>query len=156
MDREKPLHTIAMKNRSVPTDILLPHVVYRDVPLACEWLTRVFGFSEHYRYGDLVSGIQMYLGNAYIMLHGVKNTCSTPASLGFCTQTLTVFVADVDEHYARAKQGGATIVEELQETIYGERQYGAEDLDGHRWLFSRHVRDVSPTEWGATIASPSR
>jgi uncharacterized glyoxalase superfamily protein PhnB len=43
-------------------------------------------------------------------------------------------------------------VEELNETFYGERQYGAEDLEGHHWLFSRHARDVSPDEWGATIA----
>ena len=44
------------------------------------------------------------------------------------------------------------IVEDLHETVYGERQYGAEDLEGDRWLFSRHARDVSPDEWGATIA----
>jgi uncharacterized glyoxalase superfamily protein PhnB len=145
-----------MKNRSVPTDILLPHLTYRDVSEACAWLTRVFGFTEHYRYGDPLSGIQMHIGDACIMLHGVKNTCNTPTALGFSTQTLTVFVADVDAHYTRAKQQGATIVEELHETIYGELQYGAEDLDGHRWLFSRHARDVSPAEWGATIAPATR
>ncbi len=54
----------------------------------------------------------------------------------------------------RARQeGGAKIVEDLHETTYGERQYGAEDLDGHRWLFSRHVRDVAPNEWGAIVAA---
>jgi uncharacterized glyoxalase superfamily protein PhnB len=36
--------------------------------------------------------------------------------------------------------------------VYGELQYGAEDLDGHRWLFSRHARDVNPADWGATVA----
>jgi uncharacterized glyoxalase superfamily protein PhnB len=30
--------------------------------------------------------------------------------------------------------------------MYGEKQYGVEDLEGHRWLFSQHVRDVSPEE----------
>ncbi len=38
-------------------------------------------------------------------------------------------------------------------TVYGERQYGLEDLDGHRWLFSQHARDVDPKEWGATIVA---
>jgi uncharacterized glyoxalase superfamily protein PhnB len=42
--------------------------------------------------------------------------------------------------------------EDLNETCYGERQYGVEDLDGHRWLFSQHAKDASPNEWGATIA----
>jgi uncharacterized glyoxalase superfamily protein PhnB len=75
----------------------------------------------------------------------------TPTELGYRTQTLTVFVDDVDAHYARAKAAGAKIIEELHETIYGERQYGAMDLDGHHWLFSQHARDLSPDEWGAVI-----
>jgi hypothetical protein len=37
--------------------------------------------------------------------------------------------------------------------VYGERQYGVEDLDGHLWLFSRHARDLSPDEWGAVIVN---
>jgi len=142
-----------MKNRSVPTDILLPHVVYRNVADAAAWLTRCFGFEEHYRYGgDPLSGAQMHLGNAWIMLHSVRENSSTPSQLGAGTQTLTVFVEDVDAHYLRTKSAGATIVEELQVTVYGERQYGVEDLDGHRWLFSQHARDMSPDDWGATIA----
>ena len=67
------------------------------------------------------------------------------------TQSLTVFVEDVDAHYERAKSAGARIVENLHETEYGERQYGVEDLEGHHWLFSRHARNVSPQEWGATV-----
>jgi uncharacterized glyoxalase superfamily protein PhnB len=43
------------------------------------------------------------------------------------------------------------IVEELHETPYGERQYGAEDLEGHHWLFAKHIRDVAPAEWGARV-----
>ena len=57
-----------------------------------------------------------------------------------------------DAHFQRAKAAGAKIVEQLHETGYGELQYGAEDLDGHHWLFSRHARDVSPEEWGAKVA----
>ena len=71
--------------------------------------------------------------------------------LGYGTQSLTVFVDDVDGHYARAKAAGAKILEEPHETEYGEYQYAAEDLDGHHWLFSRHVRDRSPEEWGAVV-----
>lgn len=140
-------------NRSVPAEIILPHVVYRDVPSAISWLTRVFGFTEHYRYGapGAVDGAQMYLGRAYIMVRRARGE-STPVQLGYGTQSLTIFVEDVDGHYARTRAEGAKIVEELHETEYGERQYGAEDLDGHHWLFARHARDVGPEEWGATIA----
>jgi uncharacterized glyoxalase superfamily protein PhnB len=144
-----------MKNRSVPVDTLLPHIGYQNVAEACEWLGRVFGFKEAYRYGDPVSGVQMYLGEAYVMLRNARQGCMLPARLGYGTQNLTIFVEDVDAHYAKAREAGARIVEELHETEYGERQYGAEDLDGHLWLFSKHARDVSPEEWGATSRADS-
>jgi len=144
-----------LKNRSVPADILLPHVVYKNVPEAIAWLTRVLGFREHYRYGNtggLVDGAQMQLGKAYIMVSGAHRGGCTPANLDAYTQSLTGFVEDADAHFRRAKSEGAKIVEDLNETCYGERQYGVDDLDGHHWLFSQHAKDVSPDEWGATIA----
>jgi uncharacterized glyoxalase superfamily protein PhnB len=142
-----------MKNRSVPADVILPHIVYRDVAAAAAWLTRVFGFAEHYRYGDPAQGAQMHLGDAWIMLRRSRPGEASPVQCGVATQSLTVFVDDVDAHFERAKSAGANIFEELHETMYGERQYGVEDLDGHHWLFSRHARDVSPSEWGAVVAS---
>ncbi len=141
-----------MRNRSVPVDTVLPHVVYRDVDAAAAWLRRTFGFIEHYRYGQPVSGAQMHLGDAWIMLRQARPGEGTPAQLGCGTQSLTVFVNDIDAHHQRARSAGATIVEDLHVTVYSERQYGAKDLDGHSWLFSQHARDVSPDEWGATIA----
>jgi uncharacterized glyoxalase superfamily protein PhnB len=144
-----------MKNRSVPTDTVLPHITYRDVAAALLWLAKTFGFVEHYRYGEAggsVAGAQMHLGDAWIMLQSARPGRSSPAQSGCLTQSLTVFVDDVDAHYERAQAAGAKIVEDPHETVYGEWQYGAEDLEGHRWLFSRHARDVSPEEWGAKIA----
>jgi len=143
-----------MNNRSVPSTTLLPHLVYRNVADAGAWLTRVFGFTELYRYGDPVSGIQMRLSNAVIMVSGPRDGRESPAVAGCCTQMLTIFLDTVDTHYAKTRLEGAIVVEELNETIYGERQYGVLDLDGHRWLFSQHIRDVNPTEWGATPAPP--
>jgi len=48
---------------------------------------RVFGFKEAYRYGEPVAGVQMYLGQAYIMLRNARQGCMTPAHLGYGTQT---------------------------------------------------------------------
>lgn len=143
-----------MINRSVPTATVLPHVVYSNVEEACDWLTRVFGFTEYYRHGQPTSGIQMYLGDAYIMLSTPQEGLSlSPAKLGYGTQMLTIIVADVEAHYATTKRESGTIWEELHETIYGERQYGATDLEGHRWLFSQHAVDINPTSWGAKVSS---
>jgi uncharacterized glyoxalase superfamily protein PhnB len=141
-----------LTNRSVPTDIVLPHVEYRNLAEAIAWLGATFGFREHYRYGEPVSGAQVHLGDAWIMLHAADPGQLSPAELGYGTQSLTVFVEGVEAHFERAKAAGATIVERLHETEYGGLQYGVLDLDGHHWLFSRHARDVHPAEWGATVA----
>jgi uncharacterized glyoxalase superfamily protein PhnB len=144
-----------LKNRSVPTDTVLPHVLYRDVAEATAWLTRAFGFREHHHHGDdagSISGARMHLGDAWVMLKRAPAGWSVPADLGYGTQSLTLFVDDVEAHFERSKLQGATIVEDLHETVYGELQYGVLDLDGHHWLFSRHAHDRRPDEWGATEA----
>jgi hypothetical protein len=44
---------------------------------------------------------------------------------------------------------------ELHETEYGERQYGVEDLDGHRWL-SRNMRETLILNSGEQQSSRGR
>lgn len=141
-----------ISNRSVPTDTVLPHIMYRDLEGALLWLSNAFGFVEHYRYGKPVSGAQMRAGAACIMLKQAEDGQATPKELGFGTQSLTIFIQDIESHYAKAKSAGVTILEDLHETVYGELQYAAEDLDGHHWLFSHHARDLSPERWGATVS----
>ena len=141
-----------ISNRSVPTDTVLPHVMYRDLERALLWLSNAFGFVELYRYGEPLSGAQMRAGNAYIMVKQAPDGQATPKELGFGTQSLTIFIQDIESHYAKAKSAGVTTVEDLHETVYGELQYAAKDLDSHHWLFSRHARDLSPEQWGATVS----
>jgi uncharacterized glyoxalase superfamily protein PhnB len=151
----QPYDESMVRNRSVPVESILPHVIYQNVAGALAWLTTTFGFTEHYRYGvsgGAVSGAQMRLGDAWIMLKSAQGAGASPLQIGHRTQSLTVFVDDVDAHFDKAKSAGAKIVEDLHETVYGERQYGVEDIEGHHWLFSQHARDVRPDEWGAVIA----
>jgi predicted enzyme related to lactoylglutathione lyase/uncharacterized glyoxalase superfamily protein PhnB len=141
-----------ISNRSLPCDVLLPHVTYQDLTHAIPWLAAAFGFAEHYRYGDPISGAQLFLGAAIIMVDQEREGRDSPKKLGRGTQCLTIFVDDVNGHFLRAKSAGATIVEQPHETVYGEYQFAARDLDGHLWLFSRHARNLSPVDWGAVIS----
>jgi len=146
-----------MKNRSVPVDAVLPHVAYRDVAEAVAWLSRVFGFREHYRYGEAgnESGAQIFAGNACIMLHREREAGDWHGR-NLCPQTLTIFIEDVEGHCERSRAAGAEIAEEPHETVYGEFQYAAVDCAGHRWVFSRHARDLAPEDWGARMAGAAR
>ena len=42
--------------------------MYQDLPAAIAWLGKAFGFVEHYHYGEPMSGAQVWLGGAVVML----------------------------------------------------------------------------------------
>lgn len=148
--------TERIENRSVPASVMIPHVHYRDVLEAVAWLGKAFGFDEHFRYGDpsAVSGSQIHLGDAWLMIRRSASNEKTPAQLGYGTQSLTIFVEDVAGCFRRAKSAGAKIVEEPHETEYGEFQFVALDYEGHHWVFARHARDADPASWGAAVIHP--
>ncbi len=142
-------------NRSVPTDTVLPHLIYGDAEAAMTWLGANFGFTERYRVVEDDGSIhtaQLQLGPAYVMVRSSTDGSASPAQVGASTQSLTVFVDDVDAHYARTQAAGAEITEELGDTVYGERQYGARDIEGHGWLFSQHAHDVDPATFAIIAA----
>lgn len=62
----------------------------------------------------------MWAGKAAIQVRQARAGQKSPAELGYGTQALTIFVDDVDAHYAHAKAAGAKILEEPHETEYGE------------------------------------
>lgn len=139
------------QNRSIPTNTVLPHLVCEDVAAALRWLADAFGFTEHYRYGPPTSpGItESDAATLPIMLERARPDRPTPAQLGHNTQYLSIFVADVCAHCATAQAAGATSPKRgPNETIYGELQYVARNPDGHHWLFSQHLHDLTPPPTG--------
>ena len=56
---------------------------------------------------------------------------------GGATTEHGVIVQDVDDHAERARAAGATILREPEDVSdVGLRVYTAEDLEGHRWMFT--------------------
>jgi uncharacterized glyoxalase superfamily protein PhnB len=126
-------------NRSVPAVSVIPELPYRDVREAAEWLCRAFGFRERLQIGDHRAQL-VYEDGAVIVIQGEAGPSH-----------LLVRVDDADAHRAQAEAAGATILSEPTDWPYGERQYSAEDLGGHRWTFSESIADVDPADWGGTL-----
>ena len=128
-------------NRSAPRAIVVPILVYEDVTAAIEWLCSAFGFIERLRAGapgGVVSHAQLTVGDGAIML-GRQGAEFRPPRAGEVNQYVTVHVDDVDRHYERSKAYGAIIVKAPMNMPFGERQYTAHDLGGHRWTFSQSI-----------------
>ena len=141
-------------NQSAPAATVVPILIYADVAKAIEWLRDAFGFTERLRVdrNGVVFHAQLVVGDGAIMM-GRQGAEYRPPRPGEVQQYVHVTVDDVDAHYDRAKGSGARIVEAPHDTPFGERQYTAEDPEGHRWSFSQHVADVPPEKWGATLAA---
>ncbi len=76
---------------------------------------------------------------------GPGPTTRNPSILGHVTQSLYVYVDDIDAHFQRSKDAGALIIDELKDQAYGDRRYGAADPEGHCWYFAQHIRDEAAT-----------
>ena len=156
------------KNRPDGMPSVVPMLSYEDVGAAADWLTSAFGFRERLRYAEpngLVSHLELEVADGLVMLGNpgpeyqspkrhrdecehARRWCEAP----FVVDGVHVYVEDVDTHFQRARIAGATILSEPEDTPFGDRHYRAEDVEGHRWMFAQHVRDVAPEEWGATGA----
>lgn len=132
----------APQNRSIPDSVVMPVLVYADVRAAVAWLAAAFGCVERLRIGEHRS--QLALGGGHLV-------AADGPSAGPARSAVLVRVADVDAHYRRAVEAGARVVAPPADHLYGERQYTAEDLAGHRWTFSQTVADVDPASWGGVL-----
>jgi len=124
-----------------------PYLYYEDVGRALDWLSRAFGFRERMRMPGPDGGIahaEMEYKESVFMLGRPGPTYRNPRKLGQATQSLYVFVDEVDAHFERARAAGATVLEKPADQFYGDRRYGVEDPEGHQWYFAEHVRDVAP------------
>lgn len=125
---------------------VIPVLTYRDIPAAHDFLVRAFGFGaggvEHVD-GRPIHG-EVLVGSAPVWLHRVTEThhLASPRTVDVANGGLVVHVDDVDAHYARARAAGAQIDSELIDQPYGQREYGARDLEGHRWWFAAPVRSA--------------
>jgi uncharacterized glyoxalase superfamily protein PhnB len=127
-------------NRSMPPGVIIPELPYEDVSIAAAWLSQAFGFKERLRIGN--HRFQLSFGGASVVAIERKEPGIS---------SILVHVDDVDSHHARAKESGARIINPPADYPFGERQYTAEDIGGHRWTFSQTMADVDPAIWGGEL-----
>jgi uncharacterized glyoxalase superfamily protein PhnB len=134
---------------------IVPFIGYEDAGAAIEWLERAFGFVEdrsaRYEEDGTITHAELDLGGARIYVSTPRDYAS-PRRLRESSDLARrsydnpwvidghfVEVDDVDAHYERARDTGATILREPEEPGIGHRIYTAEDLEGHRWMFGQPV-----------------
>jgi uncharacterized glyoxalase superfamily protein PhnB len=105
-----------------------PVLFYADVPAAAEWLGNAFGFWGRGGFGADYAELELD-GGVVLLRRGDAAPAAGARSMTY------VYVDDLDSHLARAREAGATIVEDLHRR--GDTAYVAEDPEGHRWTFAQ-------------------
>jgi uncharacterized glyoxalase superfamily protein PhnB len=132
------------KTSSVPSKVF-PSLRYQDAPAAIDWLCEAFGFEKQLVIpgpNGTISHAQLKFGHDCIMLGSSKDDSlgmKSPRELGGVTQSIYIYISNVDAHHDRAKSAGAQIVIPLQNTDYGSREYSARDPEGHLWHFGTYL-----------------
>ncbi len=134
-----------LANRSIPRSTVIPELAYQDVGAAIDWLCRAFGFTLRLRIGN--HRAQLNVGDGAVALTEQR---VDDAEDSRSRSAVLVRVEDVNRTHERAQQQGARILRPPTDYPYGERQFIAEDLAGHRWTFSESIADIAPEEWGGT------
>lgn len=135
---------------------ITPHLFYDDVATAIDWLVKAFGFEVRLRMTDNQGAVvhgDLEVADSLVMvgLTSESEVRESPKTLGKISQRLYIFVDDVDAHFERARNAGATIISRPTEQFYGDRVYECMDPEGHRWKFAQHIRDVD----SRTLKRPS-
>ena len=139
-----------VKNPPEGTQRVIPYLCYEDAPKAIEFLCSTFGFEERMRMdmGGKIGHAELGLGDNVLMLASPHEEVDMAglASVAERHAMVLVYVDDVDAHFEHAKSQGAEIVQPLQDQFYGDRSYTTRDLEGMRWTFATHVKDVAPED----------
>ncbi|MBO0834166.1 MAG: VOC family protein [Actinobacteria bacterium] len=142
-------------SRTTGSASVVPELVYPDVGAAVDWLCAAFGFTELWRAGDHRARVAFGNGAVIIADADAQYGRAAPAGPQLHSHAVMVKVDDVDAHCDRARRHGARVMSPPADYSYGERQYTAEDLAGHRWTFTQAIADLAPEDWGGTSKQPT-
>ena len=142
----------------MPVTILTPHIACRNASESVEFYQKAFGataVSVHKLPDGRVMHAEMNIDGARFFLvdefpeHGGQ----TPQSLGGSPVTLSLHVPDSDALFGRAVAAGCQVRMPLQDMFWGDRYGLVSDPYGHLWSIATTIRQVSPDELQAAMAS---
>src|SRR6185369_294536 len=134
-----------LTNRSAPHARVTPVLTVADVRAAVAWYAKVFGFVEHVQIGEGHRAQLGLPGGGELIVAEVRPGRRLPNETR--SHQIMLKVEDAAAVVARATEHGATIVDELHDWEYGERQAAINDVFGHQWVLTQTLVDTRPEEW---------
>jgi PhnB protein len=140
---------------------VVPYLCVDGAAAAIDFYRLVFGATERMRMSEpdgRLGHAELEIGTALIMLSdefpdmGVR----APKTIGGTPVTISVYVENVDEVFARAVEAGSTVLRPVTDQFFGDRAGQFEDPFGHRWSVATRIEDLTPQEMGERAAAMTR
>jgi PhnB protein len=134
-----------MATKSVPEGYhsITPSFCVDGAQKFINFLKEVFAAQDRFKMdgpGGKVMHAELSIGDSAVMVSDVMP--QWPAK----SNSLYVYVDDVDATYGRALKAGATSVRAPENAFYGDRTSAVQDPFGNMWGIATHVEDVPPDE----------
>ncbi len=143
-----PYTRAMLTNRSAPHARVVPVLTVSDVRAAVAWYRDVFGFVEHVQIGEGHRAQLGLPGGGELIVAEVRPGRRVPGETR--SHQVLLKVEDATALVARAVGAGATLVDELHDWEYGERQAAIVDVFGHQWVLTQTLVDTAPEDWGGS------
>ena len=146
--------------KPIPDDYpqVVPYLCVDGASAAIEFYRTVFAATERMRMPEpdgRLGHAELEIGTAVVMLSdefpdlGIRG----PKTIGGTPVTLSLYVENVDEVFARAVDAGATVLRPVKDQFYGDRTGQFEDPFGHRWSVATRIEDLSAQEMAERAAA---
>ena len=122
---------------------ITPSVCVDGAQKFLDFLKQVFDAKERFRMdgpGGKIMHAELAIGDSVIMVGDTTPEWTAKSN------SLYVYVEDVDTTYKRAIQAGATSVREPANQFYGDRSAAVADPFHNFWGIATHIEDVAPDE----------
>ena len=99
---------------------------------------------------------QIQIGDSHIFIADEfpeQGCTNSPTTVGNTTICLHIYVPDADAFVSKAQGAGAKVEMPVQEMFWGDRYGKLKDPFGHEWSVATHVKDPTPQEMQAAMAS---
>jgi PhnB protein len=118
---------------------------------AIDFYKKAFGAKERMRMdapGGKVGHAEIVIGDSAVMLADVfpEMNFRAPQPGGAVPVNMHLYVANVDDVFARAIREGAKVVHAITDKFYGDRMGTLQDPFGHIWHIATHTEDLTPAE----------
>jgi len=129
---------------------ITPSLTCRNAAQAIEFYKKAFGAQEIMRMpapDGKIGHAELKIGDSLIMLNDeFPGMCAAPDAKAKPSNTLFLYVANVDDTFKRAIDAGAKSVMPVQDMFWGDRYGTITDPAGHHWGLATHKEDVAPED----------